>query len=110
MDDEESEWYDSFGESYDDGPSGASGSVEPDSDSWKTSTVGKPGRPAPEEGAKTEEEEEEEEEEQQALHALMERLRSKEQLLELEGTARRHVENVSGMTSAPIGLIGRGWP
>ena len=60
--------------------------------------------------AATEEEEEEEEEEQQALHALMERLRSKEQLLELEGTARRHVENVSGMTSAPIGLIGRGWP
>jgi len=103
MDDEESEWYDSFGESYDDGPSGASGSVEPDSDSWKTSTVGKPGRPAPEEGAMTEEEEEE----QQALHALMERLRSKEQLLELEGTARRHVENISGMT---IGLIGRGWP
>ena len=81
MEDEESEWYDSFGESYDDGPSGAPGAAEPDSDSWKTSTVGKPGRPAAPE----------EEEEQQALHALTERLRSKEQLLELEATAKQQL-------------------
>ena len=110
MDDEESEWYDSFGESYDDDPPGAPGASEPDSDSWKTSTVGKPGRPAAPEQPGAKSLTEEEEEDQQALHTLMERLRSKEQLLELEATARRHVENKPDTTSAAIRLIGRGWP
>ena len=73
-DDDASEWYDSFGESYDDGPPGSPGAAGADSDSWKSRTFGKPGAPE-EAGGRAEEE-------------LLERLRSKEQLLELETTAK----------------------
>ena len=79
-DEDASEWYDSFGESYDDGPPESPGAAGADSDSWKSRTVGKPGRPAAPEAAGGRAEEE--------LEELLERLRSKEQLLELETTAK----------------------